>query len=440
MKDRIFLTVGCVCSCAGLASGLNDQSPVTLEPGSANVHRTAHIYYNVATGERIVTRLDGGQTAPADTGTSVPIWSSAWTATPCASAGYTTTYFFGVDNPGTTSLSTNVTILDYGDIQKDTVVDCFQINWVVAHPDTDTNSDGVGDGVEELAGNWMVWDCDNGRPNCIRTPLVDILLYNLPGNILGQGSMSSYTLDVDLSSTGTFSSNLTFEIGDSDGNCDSAAFCNSSVLDQSDGQYKPISLCDNNFDGLLDSDLDGDGLFDWSWTVRFFQPGTGNDFDSDGNTGTAAPTASDTIGVSFGFPEGSAVDNGDGTWTWNIDHMAPAAGNGEEDRFVIYNPPTLGGAIFYNGGYFFGGFACTGGLISTGGVGYTPPAMFQFILYGPDNVICCPPDFNCDGVLDFFDVSLFIIDWQNGGDYNGDGMTDFFDVSFFLQYFLAGCP
>jgi hypothetical protein len=270
---------------------------------------------------------------------------------------------------------------------------------------------------------------------------MDILLFNLPGNTpenLSAGEMTSYTMDIDLVAFGT-AANLSFELGDSDSDCQTAEFCNSSVLDQSDGTYKPIAECDNDFNGLPDSDLDGDGLFDWAWSVRFFAPQMGNDFDSDSDTGTLPGFDSDTIGVAFAAPEGSAVDIGDGTFAWNIDTSAPDAGHGVEDRFALYNPPDKEGVITYNGGYWFGGFACTGGLISTGGTGYTPPAMFQFVLYGPGGICCCS-DINGDGVLNFFDISAFVKDWQNGGDYNGDGQTNFFDVSAFLTDYNAGCP
>ncbi len=429
----------CMMIAAGTVAGAAQaNNPTTLGVTNAHVVKAGHIYYNVASGERIVTLLGDGQTAPADTGNSVPIWAIQG-GNPCAAQGYTTEYFFGVDNPGTTSLSTNITLLDYGDIAADSVVDCIQINWVVSHPDawangTDSTS-GV-EGVEELAGQWMVWDADNGRElnQSTRLPLVDFLFFNLPGNTpdnQANGALTGWTADVDLVAFGT-ATDLSFEIGDTDGDCQTAAFCN-----------ELVGTMDNDFDGLPDSDLDGDGLFDWSWTVRFYQPGMGNDFDSDSDTGVAPGSSSDTIGISFGVPEGMAVDNGDGTWTWDIDENANPAGTGAEDRFVIYNPPNSTGAITYNGGYWFGGFACTGGLISTGGTGYTPPAMFQFVLYGPGSGGIEYCDYNGDGVGDFFDVSAFIMDFNAmspDADVNNDGAWDFFDVSLFIQAFTAGCP
>ena len=439
MKAKSALTVAMAAGIASTAAASN--TPSTVGPTQGNVQQIAHIYYNVASGERVVTVLGGSQTDGADTGASTPIWA-ALVQNSCAAAGSTISYFFGVDNPTpSSSLATNITNLDYGDIGLDTVVDCVQVNWVVAHPDTDTDGDSIGDGVEELAGQWIVWDADNGRATnqSTRLPLVDFLFFNLPGNIAAPGFLSGYTLDVDLVAgfTGT---DLSFEIGDSDGDCGDAAFCNSSV-DYQDGMgtFGPIAGADRDFDSVLDSDLDGDGLFDWSWTVRFYQPGTGNDFDSDADTGSATTSSADTIGISFGFPEGSASDNGDGTWTWNIDTMDAAAGTGVEDRFAIYNPPIddgMGGELItYNGGYWFGGFTCA----DDGAGGYTPPAMFQVVLYGPGGG-GCPADLNNDGSLNFFDVSLFIQDYNAGGDYNGDGATNFFDVSQFIQDYNAGCP
>ncbi|MCA9275186.1 MAG: hypothetical protein KDA29_04095 [Phycisphaerales bacterium] len=56
----------------------------------------------------------------------------------------------------------------------------------------------------------------------------------------------------------------------------------------------------------------------------------------------------------------------------------------------------------------------------------------------------CHPDFNGDGRLDFFDVSIFLSAFTNMdftiADYNMDGAIDFFDVSAFLADFQAGCP
>ena len=55
----------------------------------------------------------------------------------------------------------------------------------------------------------------------------------------------------------------------------------------------------------------------------------------------------------------------------------------------------------------------------------------------------CPPDVNCDGVLDFYDVQTFLNAYsamEPMGDWNGDGVFDFFDALKYLNDFSRGCP
>ncbi len=55
----------------------------------------------------------------------------------------------------------------------------------------------------------------------------------------------------------------------------------------------------------------------------------------------------------------------------------------------------------------------------------------------------CRVDFNNDGMLNFFDVSIFLSSYTDGNltvDLTGDGTLDFFDVSEFLTLYSAGCP
>jgi hypothetical protein len=57
--------------------------------------------------------------------------------------------------------------------------------------------------------------------------------------------------------------------------------------------------------------------------------------------------------------------------------------------------------------------------------------------------LVCSADLNNDGELDFFDVSLFLIEFGNSdplADFDDNGEFDFFDVSAFLIAFSAGCP
>jgi len=444
MKNALGFALGVsVCSggLVGIASA--DEPVVALEPSHGHVVQVAHIYYNIATGERVVTRLVDAETEPANAGTSAPIWSSR-VSNPCADAGYTTEYFVPFDEPGQYSYFPGSSLLDFGDIELDTVVDCVHIDWVTDHDDVDLNSDGVGDGVIGLGAQWTYWDADNGRQRNVSTrlPLISFLFIHLPGDLTPPEAMSQtkYSVDVDLA--GGFTSSLTFEIGDSDGDLQGAAYGHNNVDTDGDGVGDGASVAnlDRDFDGLLDSDLDGDGLFDWGWTVRFYQPGMG-DLDGDGEVDGDIQDAK-TIGVSFGAPEGVAIDNGDGTWTWEINSTTPDAGTGEEDRFAIYGPPDTNGDILYNGLFWFGGFECNSEPLPDG-PGYSPAAMFEHQLFGPSGATCCPWDTNCDGVLDFFDISRIIIFIQTNdlrADFNGDGQLNFFDVSAFLGGFAVGCP
>lgn len=57
--------------------------------------------------------------------------------------------------------------------------------------------------------------------------------------------------------------------------------------------------------------------------------------------------------------------------------------------------------------------------------------------------VVCEADLNNDGVLNFFDVSIFLNAYLAGdplADFTGDGILSFFDVSYFLQDYTAGCP
>ena len=406
---------------AGVASGA-DEPLVALEASTGRVVHAAHIYYNLATNEQVVTLLgDGqglGQSSPAGFGSSGPIWSTLVGNT-CVDQGFTTSFFYAADQSGgTTSLATAVTTLDWGDIALDSIVDMVHIDWVVSHGDTDSDSDGIGDGVVGLGGVWAWWDADNGRAEdqSTRLPLISFQFINLPGNVFGPGQLTGYTADIDLAAS--FSSSLVFEIGDSDGDLQGAALHNANVANE-----------DRDQNGEPDGDLDGDGLFDWSWGVRFVQPGT-EDLDGDGQIdGELAP--GEIIGMSFGAPAGMAIDNGDGTWTWEIDTTPIDAGTGSEDLFAIYQDGV------HMGNFNAGGFSC-----EPSETGYTPYASFEAQLIGPaGDDGDCRADINGDGSLNFFDITLFL-SWfpiYPNCDYNGDGVCNFFDISDFLADIYEGC-
>ncbi len=58
-------------------------------------------------------------------------------------------------------------------------------------------------------------------------------------------------------------------------------------------------------------------------------------------------------------------------------------------------------------------------------------------------LVDCPADLTGDGVLDFFDVQVFLNLFSANdlaADFTNDGVLDFFDVQEFLNLFAAGCP
>ena len=65
------------------------------------------------------------------------------------------------------------------------------------------------------------------------------------------------------------------------------------------------------------------------------------------------------------------------------------------------------------------------------------------VVYTFSPTVDCAPDLVEDGVLNFFDVSIFLAAFSAQdpvADFTGDGLFNFFDVSAFLTAFNAGCP
>jgi hypothetical protein len=400
----------------------------------------AHIYFNVVTGEKITTLLGDDAQRPSDGEEGTDFWA-ATTGAACAEFGDTSSFYWGMDNPtGTTTYDFHAIAFDWGDLPFDTVVDCVEIHWAAGIEDTDTDSDSAADGIEGLAGNWVYWDGFNGRApqsNSIPLPIVGFTFTTLPGGLgLAPGQAAIYTADIDLGASGTFGTSLMFEIGDTDSDMQEAAFHNALMFD-------------NDADGDLvsDADPDQDGRADWAWSAQWIQPGTVDldnaDSDSNTTTGVDGDVANQgTMGLFFGSPTpGHAEQNtSDGSWDWVYDG---AIDGDTEGFFQLGTTENLDGSgeisLNQEGAFWFGAFDC-----SPGTPGYTPPAHFEVILYGPgDGVPPCPADLNNDGALDFFDVAAFLGLFGAGdlaADWNNDLALDFFDVAGFLGDFGAGCP
>ena len=432
---------------AGIAStAVANNTPTKLDPTAANLRHAAHIYFNVATGEKITTLINTGDAQEPAGLLGSEIWI-ADTGAQCADFGYSTDYFFGLDDPtGTTSLSLNAVNFDWGDIAMDTVVDMVQIHWVTNHADTDTDSDSAADGVVGFAGTWTYWDAMNGRSpqlDSIALPIIQIGFFNLPGEFpVDTATLVFYTADVDLGTS--FGTSLTFEIGDTDSDLQGAAVHN-----------PRMDLLDADSDSIPDIDPDQDGLADWGWSIQFNQPGTVDvdnaDSDSDSTTGIDGDIlALDTAGIVFGSPTpGHAeFDTIAAEWNWISD--GPTAG-ATEDAFGLATTefPDGSGLLTWGGTFFFGGLDC-----SDGQVNYTPAAHFQTILYGAGVDTGCSaadiagsPDGSPDGLLNFSDISAFLAlysaqdsaaDIAGNPDGTPDGLFTFSDISAFLAIFGAG--
>lgn len=440
MKAKSALSLALAAGIASTAAA--NTTPIVESRGikSGDIKDVAHIYFNVATGEKVVTLL-GDTQRPVDIDASVPVYS-ATTGQQCLAQGYSTSYFYSpddlsqVDSMGNplSSLALESLFTDWGDISDDTVVDSIQVNWVTNFADTDTDMDSFADGIEGLAASWTIFGNYNGRApqdNSIAVGIVGFEFFSLPGLPPSfTGAFGGYTADIDLTASGTFGTDLTLELGDTDSNFQGAAF----GLLANGSSSLPGYFTDFDSDGLDDGDPDDDSLADWGWGVSFVQPGRQDVDNADGDSDTQTGIDGDfadaaTIGIGFASIDGGmAVDSGSGVWSW--DDMDPNVET--EDAFTLYNGYDFAGvpAGTNAGPFFFGGLNCDAGQTN-----YTPGANFQVVLYGP-GVGGCSADLTGDGVFDFFDISFLL---QNMVDYNGDTAFDFFDISGVLQD-SADCP
>lgn len=105
---------------------------------------------------------------------------------------------------------------------------------------------------------------------------------------------------------------------------------------------------------------------------------------------------------------------------------------GYPNAFTLSNGPPLAGVQYI--------------VVVSSYSNWAPSQFGEFVVElgdGLEFVNPCPADLNGDGVLDFFDVSAFLIAFNAMdpiADFNNDGFFDFFDVSSFLVSYQAGCP
>lgn len=391
--------------------------PISPKGVASGARIMGHIYVNVATGEKIGTNYGA-----APRGALPPEVWMADNDVPCADVNSTGVYDVGFvgfhDDPAdTTDTAFNATYLNWGDVAADTVVDTIQVTAYATHADVDSDGDGLADGVEGLGCTWSFVEGDNGFNSCTtRLGLIGITLIDLPGTITA-GAIEGYIFTLDLA--GDFSEDISFEIGDTDGDLQGAAVHNAFA---------------NAGDAL---DLDVDGLTDFAYGIRYIQPGTA-DFDGDGiNDG-------DPSNVAVTYSQLSAprmVVNPNPPTTFTIDPIS--AGN--EDAFDIIVDPLNDGSEIPFGTFWYGGFSCDrdgngifeGNVNSAGQNDYRPYASYFMAMYAGDvQPPECRQDINNDGILNFFDISTFIALF-NAQDPQadffpvaaGDGLFNFFDLS-----------
>ncbi|RMH24172.1 MAG: hypothetical protein D6692_13880 [Planctomycetota bacterium] len=413
-RNISILTSAALAAVAGTASA---GQPELSGRATLKSNHVAHIYYNIATGEKVATLLDGGARPASDAGSEVWICANDL---PCAGFGQTGGFFGVMDTPNCTtcftSTATGLIFLDWGDLPFDTVIDCVGITWATQSPDVDLDGDGLGDGVPGFGGFWAWFDGDNGfDSSATRQGLVGIGLFDLPGQTgpIDPNTATVYTATIDLASS--FSSSLAFEIGDTDSSSTASIF-----------------------NPLAGVDQDSDGLAEFSYALQFVQPGT-FDWDSDGVLdGDVADQALN--GWSLAAPDGTVTDNGDGTWTFDVTPGVPN-GTGAEDAFDIFTDLDDDGVFEPLGTFWYGGINC-----SSDPAVFNPVfAQFYMILYSPGSGPVCPADLAPPvGVLNIFDIQAYIA-LYNAQDPAADlaapfGVWNIFDIQAYIASYNAGCP
>ncbi|MFK7884030.1 MAG: hypothetical protein AB8F26_07610 [Phycisphaerales bacterium] len=397
----------------------DNVTPQLAPRGVMAEQHVAHIYFNLETGEKVATLLDG--TRPADNGVSPTVWV-ADNALPCAAFGQTGGTSGVMDSPACTtcltSTATGVIFLDWGDIATDSVIDCVGIGWSSQLQDTDTDLDGIGDGIEGFAGTWVWFDADDGfDSSSTRTALTGFTLTSLAGvtGVVDPNLLTVYTATVDLAAT--FSSSIVFEIGDTDS-----------------ASTAPI------FNAGLGADLDSDGNADFSYAFQYTQPGTFDFDNADGDSDTSTGVDGDpALAALTGWSLVAGNGDVDSTGTVYTPETASPGAIGIEDAFDFFIDTNSDGELEPIGTFFYGGFNCD----NDPAIG-NPFSQFRMVLYGPGGTPPCTVDLDGNNLLNFFDIQAFI------AAYNADdlaiadiaapfGALNFFDIQAFIAAYNVGC-
>lgn len=429
-------------SASSVAQAATDPTPQLFHRAPiAGAEAVGHIYLNLATGEMIKNRYPQSP-APRGNTSSGEIWVVD-NRVPCAAIDpdlYTIGFVAMVDDPAAIgdpnlgAIAIGATFSDWGDAPPDTKVDAIQGSWWTEHADPDEQ------GVEGLGATWSFYEKDNGFNGNFQTHIVSFTMFNLTGDPSpGEPGIRGWRFTADLHDLyGDGTTDVSFEIGDTDGDPQGAAF------------HNPFSFStDTSGDGFPDGDLDGDGLADFSHRIRYHQPGT-MDFNGDGQFDGDPANLARTY-IALRAPRGE-IDPITGELT--VDQSIGGSA-GSEDAFEIWYEPFPSFLVSF-GTFWYGGFTCDrngngvfeGDVNSDGENDYRPFASFGIGLLGPSGVHPpCRVDLNGDGSVDFFDIQAFLAAFNSGdllADFSppdgGDGELNFFDIQQFLLEFNAGCP
>ncbi len=428
-KSGLTLAMAAGCLMAGSANAENDRQAQT-GLRAMKAMPVGHIYYNPATGERVVTswestsRVDGAL-----------LWSSINTD-PCATGGTVGIIDdVDLDGDGLGDLFGGACVGGtfpcegswnnwWGDIAFNSVVDSFVTSYGISAPDLDADSDSIGDGIVGYDMTMTFSDNDNGFSADLpglsgRSCILDLTIPTLAGSVgvLPPGFVAVYLLTIDFHGGASPQPSLNFELGDNDNIDDAGTGISGAAL------YGSL----NGFPNTSGQDIDGDTLGDFSFSMRFDQSTLG----TTGAPGmTKGANGFNAVADKLGNPGDLPAD--------------PADATGLFDALDIYStgpscPPSTSP---YIGTFFFGGLDCVTG---------TPYASSYLQLYGPGTPGGCAADFDSSGLpADFTDVLTFLTDFGGActdgiGNYDNSvggvpNNCDFSDVIAFLTDFgSAAC-
>lgn len=408
----------------GLAGAAHAQPTIPSIP-APEARVAGHIYYNIATGERVVTPIpDPARDSSAalwlnnntDPCNDIPVYGLI--DDPDIDGDGHGDYFFQDCATGTFPCE-GAWVNWWGDVPCNSVIDCITVAYYTEVPDPDLDSDFLGDGVVGYDLILTFSDNDNGHgadgPGASgRSCILDLAITTLPGFAWDGGHLDFYDvyfLTIDFTSAAP---SLVFELGDSDGIDNAGTGISGGAI-----YGHPTGV-----------DRDDDGRADFSYAMRFDQSALG----TSGQLGM-------TKGASGFVPAAPKLGNpGDLP-------PDPADAMGLFDGADWYTsgpscPPTTAA---YIGTFSFGGFTCELDEFNN-----TTPHTSAYLELYQSSAVPAPCQANFDGSplpADFVDVIYFLTDFAGActdGIGNFDFSTggspsncDFNDISAFLTTFAS---